>query len=128
MLLELGLVLATDRMVYWAHWITPEERPVRYDTRFFVAAAPVGASAEPDGIEVVGARWLTPAAALARQRAGDLALPGVTQQILASVAAHPTVAALLAAAPGREIRAIRARIVMIDGREKILMPGDPGWF
>jgi 8-oxo-dGTP pyrophosphatase MutT (NUDIX family) len=128
MLRDHGLVLATDRMAYWAHWITPEERPVRYDTRFFVAAAPPGVAAEPDGIEVVGARWLTPADALARQAAGELALPGVTQRILASIAAYPTVAAILAAAPSRDIRAIRARILVVDGKERILMPGDPGWY
>ncbi len=128
MLAEQALVLATDRMAYWAHWITPEERPVRYDARFFVAAAVPGVAAEPDGVEVVGARWLTPAAALAQHRAGDLPLPAVTQEILASVAAYPTAAAMLAAAPSREIRPIRPRIVLADGRERILLPGDPGYF
>src|SRR5262249_46891886 len=76
-----GLALATDRMAYWAHWITPEERPVRYDTRFFVAAALSQTTVEPDGIEVVTSRWLTPEAALAHHRAGVLTLPGVTQEI-----------------------------------------------
>lgn len=128
MLLAERLRLATDRMAYWAHWITPEERPVRYDARFFVAAAFPHGAADPDGREVVGFRWLTPAAALAHHRAGDLTLPGVTQEILASVGAYSTVAALLAAAPAREIRPIRPRIVLRDGREKILLPDDPGWF
>jgi hypothetical protein len=31
------LRLATDQLVYFAHWITPEERPIRFDTRFFAA-------------------------------------------------------------------------------------------
>jgi 8-oxo-dGTP pyrophosphatase MutT (NUDIX family) len=128
MLLADGLRLATDRMAYWAHWITPEERPVRYDTRFFVAAAPPHGAADPDGTEVVGFRWLTPEAALAQHRAGDLTLPGVTREILASVGVHPTVAALLAAAPSREIRPVRPRIVLEDGKERILLPDDPGWF
>ena len=35
-----GLTLATDRVHYFAHWITPQGAPRRYDTRFFVAAAP----------------------------------------------------------------------------------------
>ena len=47
------MVLATDRVAYWAHWITPEERPIRYDTRFFVAAAWPDQVAEPDGLEMV---------------------------------------------------------------------------
>jgi len=123
-----GWRLATDRMAYWAHWITPEERPVRYDARFFVAAALDDAAPEPDREEVVGFRWLTAAAALAAHAAGELTLPMVTQRILGSVADYPTVAALLAAAPAREVRAVRPRIVLHEGRERILLPEDPGWF
>jgi 8-oxo-dGTP pyrophosphatase MutT (NUDIX family) len=128
MLVDHGLRLATDRMAYWAHWITPEERPVRYDTRFFVAAALPATVPDPDGIEVVAARWLAPAAALAHHVAGELTLPAVTQQILTSIRPHATADALLAAAPGREIRPIRPRIVVAEGRERILLPDDPGWF
>jgi 8-oxo-dGTP pyrophosphatase MutT (NUDIX family) len=128
MLLAQGRMLATDRMAYWAHWITPEERPIRYDTRFFVAAAFPQGTPEPDGVEVVACRWLTPEAALAHHAAGELALPMVTQEVLSSIAPHPTVAALLAAAPSRAIRPIRARIVVVEGRERILLPEDPGWY
>jgi 8-oxo-dGTP pyrophosphatase MutT (NUDIX family) len=128
MLLDEGWALATDRMAYWAHWITPEERPVRYDTRFFVAAAFAGAAPDPDNLEVVGFRWLTAAAAIAQHAAGAIMVPMVTQQILASIGVHPTVAAILAAAPAREIRAVRPRIVLSEGKERILMPDDPGWF
>jgi 8-oxo-dGTP pyrophosphatase MutT (NUDIX family) len=128
MLLEEGWVLATDRMTYWAHWITPEERPVRYDTRFFVAAALDGAAPVPDNQEVVGFRWLTAAGALAQSAAGAITVPMVTQQILASIAGYPTVAALLAAGPGREIRPVRPRILTRDGTERIVLPGDPEWY
>ncbi|PYN13458.1 MAG: hypothetical protein DME05_18540, partial [Candidatus Rokuibacteriota bacterium] len=34
------LTLATDGLVYFAHWITPEIQPLRFDTRFFAAAMP----------------------------------------------------------------------------------------
>jgi len=128
MLLAEGWTLATDRMAYWAHWITPEERPIRYDTRFFVAAAFPHGAPEPDGVEVVACRWLTPEAALVHHAAGDLVLPMVTQEVLRSIAPHPTVTALLAAAPSREIRPVRPRIVVAEGRERILLPDDPGWF
>ena len=37
-----GLVLRSDLLRPWAHWITPEFEPRRFDTRFFVAAVPPG--------------------------------------------------------------------------------------
>src|ERR1700682_3009761 len=35
-----GMLLALDELVAYAHWITPEEMPKRFDTWFFLAAAP----------------------------------------------------------------------------------------
>src|SRR5882762_103323 len=35
-----GMVLALDELVPYAHWITPEGMPKRFDTWFFLAAAP----------------------------------------------------------------------------------------
>jgi 8-oxo-dGTP pyrophosphatase MutT (NUDIX family) len=128
LLADLDLALATDRVAYWAHWITPEERPVRYDTRFFVAAAWPHQTPEPDGLEMVAARWIGPGDALARHGARELVLPFPTQRILASLSAHRDVGALLAAARGREVRPVRPRIVREEGRERILLPQDPGWF
>ena len=128
MLAELDLTLATDRVAYWAHWITPEERPVRYDTRFFVTPARSDQAAEPDGHEMVSARWIKPAEALTRHQVGELVLPLPTQRILVTVAEYRGVDAVLAAARGREIRAVRPRIVREAGVERILLPGDPGWF
>src|SRR5882724_4577584 len=39
-LTENGLLLALDELVPYAHWITPEGMPKRFDTWFFLAAAP----------------------------------------------------------------------------------------
>jgi 8-oxo-dGTP pyrophosphatase MutT (NUDIX family) len=128
LLIEDQLTAATDRLAYYAHWITPEERPIRYDTRFFVAAAFPDASPEPDGIEVVGHRWLRPDAALDAHAFGAITLPFVTQQILASLIPHPDVPALLAAARVRVIQPIRPRVLLVDGAERILLPGDPEYF
>jgi hypothetical protein len=121
-----GLTLAADRMAYLAHWVTPEARPVRYDTRFFVAAALPDAAAEPDGVEAVGARWLTASAALAEHAAGRLVLPFVTQRILASVGGYPSVAALLDGVRARTVRRVMPRIVVAEGTERLLLPDDAG--
>lgn len=128
LLADLRLALATGRTAYWAHWITPEERPIRYDTRFFVAPAWPDQVAEPDGVEMVTARWMRPEEALASHRARGVVLPLPTQGILASLAEHRSSDALLQAARGREIRPVRPRIVRDAGGERVLLPHDPGWF
>jgi len=128
LLADLNLFLATDRLAYWAHWITPEERPIRYDTRFFVAAAWPDQIPEPDGLEMVAARWIAPSEALARHRAREIVLPFPTQRILASLSDHCDVGALLGAASGREVQPVRPRVVRDGSVERILLPQDPGWF
>ena len=128
LLAEHGLMLACDRMRYWAHWITPEERPIRYDTRFFVSPAWTEQAADPDGLEMVAARWMQPDEALARHEAREIALPLPTQRILASLGEHASVDAVMTAAAGRDIRSIRPRIVRDAGGERVLLPEDPDWF
>src|SRR5262249_52281245 len=117
-----------DRVGDWGHGITPGEGPIRYDTRFFVAAAGAEQVAEPDGLEMVAALWISPDGALARHQAGALVLPLPTQRILASLAEHGDVDAILAAAGGRDIRSIRPRIVRDARGERVLLPEDPDWF
>jgi 8-oxo-dGTP pyrophosphatase MutT (NUDIX family) len=122
------LRLATDRMVYFARWITPEERPVRFDARFFLAAALPGMEPVPDGIETVGVRWMRPADALAEQAAGRLALPFPTQQTLRRLAPAAGVAEALDEARGRAVAPVRPRVLAAGGRERILLPGEPGYY
>ena len=56
-----GLVLRTDLLVAWAHWITPEFEPRRYDTRFFVAALPAGQRTRDVSGEADRVAWMTAA-------------------------------------------------------------------
>lgn len=57
--------LAADLLVPFAHWVTPERSPKRYDTLFFLAPAPADQVPRPDGKEAVDVAWIAPAAALA---------------------------------------------------------------
>jgi len=61
-----SLRLATDRIEYWSHWITPVGEPRRYDTRFFVARAPERQTAGHDDWELVNSAWVGPHEAIAR--------------------------------------------------------------
>jgi 8-oxo-dGTP pyrophosphatase MutT (NUDIX family) len=125
---EERLTLAVDRVHYFAHWITPEGAPRRYDTRFFVAAAPPGQIPAHDAGETIDAQWLRPSVALARHRAGEIDLIFPTIRNLEAIGRFATSEELLsAAAVAGRVPAILPRVV-VDGRAvRILLPGDEGY-
>ncbi len=61
---EHGLTLAVDLMVPFAHWITPDMMPKRFDTHFFLAVAPEDHIAAHDGSENVDSVWINPSQAM----------------------------------------------------------------
>ncbi len=123
---EFGLTLALDRLVYLSHWLTPLARPKRFDTRFFIAAAPAQQIAAFDGTEMVEQLWLRPAEALAR--ATELKLMTPTQKTLELVGKYDTVEALLAwARAPREVALIMPRVA--GGRQGLrpVLPEEPAF-
>ncbi len=50
-LADTGMVLALDELVAYAHWVTPEGMPKRFDTWFYLAAAPPDQLGAHDGKE-----------------------------------------------------------------------------
>ena len=91
------LTLATDELAYVSHWITPITEPSRFDTRFFVARAPVDQQALHDGHETVESEWLRPDVALDRFSRGELNLISPTEKNLEAIAGHASTDALLKA-------------------------------
>jgi 8-oxo-dGTP pyrophosphatase MutT (NUDIX family) len=65
-----GLELALDVLVPFAHWITPEFMPKRFDTHFFLVPAPRDQVAAHDGEESVDSVWITPEQAIDDAKAG----------------------------------------------------------
>ena len=68
------LRLAVGQIHYFSHWITPVGPPRRYDTRFFVAAAPPEQVPLHDDRETIANLWARPADVLERRRRGELDL------------------------------------------------------
>lgn len=87
----------------WAHWITPEVEPRRYDTRFFVAVVPDDQEPADVSGEASSAGWAVPTETLAAHRRGDLGLMPPTQSILTELAEYGSVAAVVAAARDRVV-------------------------
>ena len=64
------MLLALEDLRYYAHWITPEASPIRFDTHFFLARHPAGQEAVPDFKETTEGVWMCPAKALRANEAG----------------------------------------------------------
>ncbi|MGP4018338.1 NUDIX hydrolase [Saccharopolyspora sp. 5N708] len=120
-----GLVLRADLLRPWADWVTPEREPRRYDTRFFLAAMPVGQRADAVTSEAAEAYWATPEQALEDFRQGRCHLLPPTQVTLGELAECASLSAALAAE--RVLDKITPRLVRRNNRWHALLPGDPGF-
>jgi glyoxylase-like metal-dependent hydrolase (beta-lactamase superfamily II)/8-oxo-dGTP pyrophosphatase MutT (NUDIX family) len=96
LLREGKLTLATDELAYLSRWITQPGRPRRFDTRFFVARAPLRQQSEHDGTELLHHVWLSPEEALARNTRGELHLLYPTIKTLQALTRFKTVDEALA--------------------------------
>jgi len=120
-----GLRLATDRLFYFGHWITPVGSPRRYDTRFFLAVAPEEQEARHDNRETIAHVWVRPQEALDLCARETLNMRFPTIKTLERFAACSTAAELIAEiSSSREVRTLQPRITR-DGRS--VLPGDPGY-
>jgi len=90
------LRLACDRLTRFAHWITPEMMPKRFDTHFFIAAVPEGHLGKHDGRESVDSIWIRPQDAIADRKKWTVIFP--TKLNLMKLAESKTVAEAIATA------------------------------
>jgi hypothetical protein len=118
------LTLATDELLHWAHWITPEAMPKRFDTHFFLAAMPAGQQAEHDQLETTDSAWVTPEAALRDFESGSFPLVFATIHQLHALVGMTSVHAGHERFAGTTPRTIMPRIVVRDGASVIAMPGE----
>ena len=120
-----NLRLATDRIAYWSHWITPVNEPRRYDTRFFVTRAPDRQLAAHDNWELTSSAWVTPQEAIDRALRREWMIIFPTFKNLLNLTLHPTADAVMEWAAAQTIplpanlpKAFRGRVVL---------PGDEGY-
>jgi 8-oxo-dGTP pyrophosphatase MutT (NUDIX family) len=125
---EAGIELpGPDALTPFSRWITPAQVKTRFDTWFFLAPLPAGASPRVDGSEVVDARWYAPAGALEAARLGQLLLVFPTIKHLEQLAGFGSVEALLEHARGREVRPVQPRVLVSGETARIVLPGEPGY-
>ena len=111
-LLNEGLTLATDRLHYFSHWITPELLPHRYDVRFFIAEAPANQEAFHDGIELTRHVWITPKKILEgfHRKEFDMVVP--TLVTIEELVRYKTIKEIIASTENKKVNSILT--VMIE--------------
>src|SRR2546430_173552 len=119
-----NLRLATDRLGYFAHWITPEGMPKRFDTHFFITTAPAEQQAAHDRLETSEGIWISPAEALARSERGEFPLVFATIHQLRELAAFHSVQEAVEATT---MQHVATRVPILEqraGGTRVFLPGD----
>ncbi len=121
---EMGILFALDQLHYCAHWITPEARTLRFDTRFFLARYPEGQEASFDQKETIAEVWLTPKQALEENLKGKVALSPPTLQIIEDLSRYNHLEDVFNSFSKREIKPILPVLKNLGG-EVLVFPWDP---
>ncbi len=121
---EARLLLAVDQLHYYAHWITPEARSERFDTRFFLACHPEGQEATYDQKETTIGVWFTPQKALEENVKGEAALSPPTLKTLEDLSRFRSIDEVLKSLSKNEIRPILPVHTKVSGDPVIIFPWD----
>jgi len=121
-----GLRLDLGLVTYLAHWVTPRDRPRRFDTRFFVVRAPEGQVARADGRETTEHVWTSAAQALALVDCGEWTMLVPTVHTLRRLSHYSRVDDVLGDAARSSVVRVQPRDVMRDGRMVVVVPGEEG--
>ena len=120
------LVPALDALVPFAHWITPDFVPKRFDTHFFLALAPEDQILAHDGREAVDSVWISAREALAEHgKRYKLLFP--THRTLWKLSAHESAASVLAAARAAPVVTVLPERITIDGGPGLRIPVEAGY-
>ena len=123
-----GAPLALDELHYLARWVTPNSRPRRFDTRFYVSAMPTDQVAIADSREVISLEWTAPSEALQRADSGLQPLMPPTRLNLSRLAEHPDLGAVIEATRARARFVVHPRLTIgADGVQRVRIPAEAGY-
>lgn len=122
---DVDLDPAALQVLSW--WCPPPEAPRRFNTWFFVGAAPSGA-VTVDGGEIHDHRWMRPADAMAQRDAGQIELIPPTWVTLHQLAGYPDAATALAGVASAAPTLFVTRLLMADeGHRVTVWEPDPAF-
>lgn len=118
---------AGDLLLPYGHWITPLDRPKRFDTRFYAAAFESDQIARHDGRENVESRWCDPAEVVRDGEAGRAKLVFATRLNLLRLARSASVADALAAARAQPVVTVCPEFVKTPAGPRVRIPVEAGY-
>jgi len=129
LLAQEDLTLDLERLVYWAHWITPSLEKKRFDTRFFALTVPPDQEASVDLGELTHHAWLNEQDIARHTASGDMRIAPPTsatlQDLWRSHARHAGLDAMLEAERGRSVPPILPKMIVAADATEIVLPWDP---
>lgn len=121
------LIISFEKLVYFAHWITPEIEPLRYDTRFFLTRTPEGQELIHDNQETTDSIWITPAEALERYERSELHLAPPTIITLWQLTHFHSIDHVFDYYRDRPVARVLPYPVAQNGTMVLALPGDPDY-
>jgi 8-oxo-dGTP pyrophosphatase MutT (NUDIX family) len=122
-----NLLPALDLMVHFAHWITPPGPPRRFDTHFFLIAAPVVQIGVHDGLEATEGVWIAPRQAIADADAGRRIMLPPTRLNLQKLAQFSSVQTAAESTRSAKVVTVLPRIERMEGGRRLLVPIEAGY-
>lgn len=119
------LILATNSLAYFAHWITPEGLPKRFDTHFFLASAPAEQEAVYDNLETSDGVWVRPTDALERFQQGQFPIAFPTFHQLRDLSAFHSTQEAIQATATRYVATHIPTIKIQEGVAHVSLPEEP---
>jgi hypothetical protein len=114
-------------MTPFAHWVTPEGAPKRYDTHFRLCWLTTEMTAVSDGRETVAAEWLRPREALALGASGRRTVLFPTKCQLDLLAQANSVEEAVAQARARRIVSVSPRMERRPEGTVLSIPAESGY-
>ena len=122
-----GLELATDALTRFAHWLTPEHMPKRFDTHFYLAEAPPAQAARHDGRESVDSVWVTFDAVVRGQAEGRYTVLFPTRLNMQKLARSADMAEAMTAAAAATVVPVLPQVEPVEGGRIMRIPAEAGY-
>ena len=122
-----SLILACDKLQHFAHWITPESLPKRFDTHFYLALAPADHLAIHDGHESVDSVWISAANALIGNEDGTYIIIFPTRLNVEMLGESNSVDNAMEMAANRNIVSVLPTMERRDDGNYLLIPAEAGY-